>query len=107
LEAEKERLEKELRIQERKLAIVRIFVPESLSSRYLILHSSLCYILNTFLLNLQLRFKIDKAGKELSKLNSAWKPSEAEPDQELITEEERECFKNIGLKMESILVLGK
>lgn len=75
LEAEKERLGKELRIQEHKLSI--------------------------------LRFKIDKAEKELSRLNSVWKLSEEEPDQELITEEERECFRNIGLKMDSILVLGR
>lgn len=75
LEAEKERLGKELRIQEHKLSILRI--------------------------------KIDKAEKELSKLNNAWKQSAEEPDQELITEEERECFRNIGLKMESILVLGR
>lgn len=75
LEAEKERLEKELRKQEHKLAI--------------------------------LRFKIGRVEKELSKLDSAWKPSEEEPDQELITEEERECLRNIGLKMESVLVLGR
>lgn len=75
LEADKERLEKELRKQEYKLDILKV--------------------------------KIMKAEKELSKLNSAWKPSEQEPDQELMTEEERECFRKIGLKMDRVLVLGR
>lgn len=59
------------------------------------------------MLNLQLKLKIVKAEKDLGKLDSAWMSSEQEPDQELITEEERECFRKIGLKMDNILVLGK
>ncbi|GMH19022.1 hypothetical protein Nepgr_020863 [Nepenthes gracilis] len=74
-QAEKERLEKELSIQEHKLAI--------------------------------LKMKIERSAKELLKLNSAWKPSEQEPDQELITGEERECFRKIGLKMDRTLLLGR
>ncbi|XP_024029575.1 chloroplastic group IIA intron splicing facilitator CRS1, chloroplastic [Morus notabilis] len=74
-EAEKERLESELRKQERKLLI--------------------------------LNSKIKKSTKELLKLNTAWKPSERDGDQEMLTEEERECFRKIGLKMRSVLVLGR
>lgn len=75
LEAETERLKKEIRKQERKLFI--------------------------------LRMKIERTSKELAKLNSAWRPSERDADQELITHEERECFRKIGLKMDSSLVLGR
>ncbi|KAL5743331.1 hypothetical protein ACOSP7_026181 [Xanthoceras sorbifolium] len=56
-----------------------------------------------FILNL----KIQKAAKELSKLNSAWTPSKLDADQEMITDEERECFRRIGLKMNSNLLLGR
>ncbi|KAL5809932.1 hypothetical protein ACOSQ4_026500 [Xanthoceras sorbifolium] len=56
-----------------------------------------------FILNL----KIQKAAKELSKLNSAWRPSKLDADQEMITDEERECFRRIGLKMNSNLLLGR
>lgn len=56
---------------------------------------------------LQLNSKIKKSTKELLKLNAAWKPSERDADQEMLTEEERECFRKIGLKMRSVLVLGK
>ncbi|KAH7556897.1 hypothetical protein JRO89_XS11G0008800 [Xanthoceras sorbifolium] len=58
---------------------------------------------NLFILNL----KIQKAAKELSKLNSAWRPSKLDADQEMITDEERECFRRIGLKMNSNLLLGR
>ncbi|KAM6575074.1 hypothetical protein CsatA_023401 [Cannabis sativa] len=75
LEAEKERIEREIRKQERKLFI--------LSS------------------------KIEKSTKDLLKLNAAWKPSEKDADQEMLTDEERECFRMIGMKMHSVLVLGK
>uniref|UniRef100_A0A803M4B2 CRM domain-containing protein n=1 Tax=Chenopodium quinoa TaxID=63459 RepID=A0A803M4B2_CHEQI len=74
-EAEKKRLEKELRKQEHKFAILKI--------------------------------KIEKAEKDLRRINSAWMPSEEELDQEMMTEEERECFRNIGLKMDRFLVLGR
>ncbi|KAM6593597.1 hypothetical protein CsatA_001300 [Cannabis sativa] len=74
LEAEKERIEREIRKQERKLFI--------LSS------------------------KIEKSTKDLLKLNAAWKPSEKDADQEMLTDEERECFRMIGMKMHSVLVLA-
>ncbi|KAJ0042461.1 hypothetical protein Pint_18749 [Pistacia integerrima] len=74
-EAEKVKLERELKKQERKL-----------------------YILN---------IKIQRSAKALSKFNSVWKPSEQDPDQELITEEERECLRKMGLKMNSCLLLGR
>ncbi|KAL8161156.1 hypothetical protein V2J09_012645 [Rumex salicifolius] len=51
--------------------------------------------------------KIGRTTKELSKLNSKWNPSEDEPDQELMTVEERECLKKVGLKMSGVLVLGR
>ncbi|KAH7533264.1 hypothetical protein FEM48_Zijuj04G0112200 [Ziziphus jujuba var. spinosa] len=73
LEAEKERLERELRKQERKL-----------------------FILDN---------KIKKSAKELLRLNAAWMPAEGDADQEMLTEEERESFRRIGLKMHSCLVL--
>nr|DAD32591.1 TPA_asm: hypothetical protein HUJ06_011442 [Nelumbo nucifera] len=73
--AEKEKLEKELRKQERMLFI--------------------------------LKMKIKKSAKELAKLNLAWKHSEHVADREIITEEERECFRKIGLKMDKFLVLGR
>ena len=43
----------------------------------------------------------------LAKLNSAWRPADHDADKEIITEEERECFRKIGQKMESSLLLGK
>ncbi|KAF5768859.1 putative RNA-binding, CRM domain, YhbY-like superfamily [Helianthus annuus] len=73
LEAEKLKLEKEIRIQEHK---------------YLIL-----------------KMKINKASKELAKL--AWEPVEPNADREIITSEERESLRKIGLKMDSTLVLGR
>ncbi|KAL6960973.1 hypothetical protein U1Q18_038738 [Sarracenia purpurea var. burkii] len=54
-----------------------------------------------------LKMKIERSTKELAKLNSAWKPVEQDADQEIITQEERECFRRIGLKMASCLVLGR
>ncbi|CAL8136851.1 unnamed protein product [Prunus armeniaca] len=75
LEAEKERLERELRNQERKF-----------------------FILNK---------KIEKSTNELSKLNSQRTPAEQDVDQEMMTEEEKECLRTIGLKMHSCLVLGR
>ncbi|XP_010420298.1 PREDICTED: chloroplastic group IIA intron splicing facilitator CRS1, chloroplastic-like [Camelina sativa] len=74
-EAEKARLEKELKSQEHKLSI--------------------------------LKSKIEKATMELFRLNSLWKPSEREDDIELFTNEERECLRRVGLKMNSSLVLGR
>uniref|UniRef100_A0A2P2K913 CRM domain-containing protein n=1 Tax=Rhizophora mucronata TaxID=61149 RepID=A0A2P2K913_RHIMU len=75
LDAEREKLERELRTQEKRLFI--------------------------------LQRKIEKAARELSKLNAAWAPTEKDADQEMLTQEERECFRKIGLKMHSSLVLGR
>lgn len=55
----------------------------------------------------QLSKKIEKSANELSKLNSQWTPAKQDVDQEMMTEEERECFRKIGLKMHSCLLLGK
>lgn len=43
----------------------------------------------------------------LAKLNSAWRPADPDADKEMISEEERECFRKIGQKMDSSLLLGK
>ncbi|KAK1298946.1 hypothetical protein QJS10_CPB14g00439 [Acorus calamus] len=75
IEAEKERLEKEIRKQERRLSI--------------------------------LQMKLERSENELAKLNSSWKPGEKVADQELITEEERQTFRRIGLKMDQFLLLGR
>lgn len=56
---------------------------------------------------MQLNAKIEKSAKELSKLNSTLRPAEQDADQEMMTEEERTCFRKMGLKMDSSLVLGK
>ncbi|XP_065848337.1 chloroplastic group IIA intron splicing facilitator CRS1, chloroplastic isoform X2 [Euphorbia lathyris] len=49
--------------------------------------------------------KIEKSARELSKLNSSYVPAEMDTDLEIITEEERECFRKMGMKMHSYLVL--
>ncbi|XP_027349462.1 chloroplastic group IIA intron splicing facilitator CRS1, chloroplastic isoform X2 [Abrus precatorius] len=51
--------------------------------------------------------KIERSANELSKLNAAWTPTEQDTDLEIMTDEERECFRKIGLKMHSCLVLGR
>ncbi|KAK7340945.1 hypothetical protein VNO77_21663 [Canavalia gladiata] len=51
--------------------------------------------------------KIERSARELSKLNAAWTPTEQDNDLEMMTDEERECFRKIGLKMQSCLVLGR
>lgn len=56
---------------------------------------------------MQLKSKIEKPAKDLSKLNSAWVPSPRDADQGIMTEEERECFRKIGLKLRGSLVLGR
>ncbi|PIA33367.1 hypothetical protein AQUCO_04100055v1 [Aquilegia coerulea] len=75
IEAEKEKLEKEMRKQDHKLLL--------------------------------LKRKIERSARELSKLNSAWKISEKDNDQELITEEERNCLQKMGLRTDKTLVLGR
>ncbi|KAL3527032.1 hypothetical protein ACH5RR_011688 [Cinchona calisaya] len=54
-----------------------------------------------------LKKKIEKSARRLAELNSLWRPAERDADQEMITEEERECLKKIGFKMQSSLVLGR
>ncbi|KAI4352202.1 hypothetical protein L6164_006476 [Bauhinia variegata] len=54
-----------------------------------------------------LKKKKERSARELSKLNAAWTPAEQDADLEIMTEEERECFRKIGLKMNSCLVLGR
>lgn len=56
---------------------------------------------------MQLKKKKEKSDKTLAALSQAWRPSEQDLDQELITQEERECMREIGLKLDSSLVLGK
>lgn len=55
---------------------------------------------------LQLNSKVEKSTKELTKLNASWRHVEPDADQELITNEERTCFRKMGLKMDSCLTLG-
>nr|GMD51977.1 chloroplastic group IIA intron splicing facilitator CRS1, chloroplastic isoform X1 [Ipomoea batatas] len=54
-----------------------------------------------------LKKKIETSVKVLEKLDSAWEPSEQDEDKEIITEEEKECLRSIGLKMDGSLVLGR
>lgn len=54
-----------------------------------------------------LKMKIKRSAKELEKVNSAWRPAEQDADREMITEEERTCFRKIGLKLTSSLALGR
>ena len=56
---------------------------------------------------LQLKTKIERSARELAKLNSKWRPTEQDPDHEMLTDEERECYRKMGLKLDSSLVLGK
>ncbi|XP_020094505.1 chloroplastic group IIA intron splicing facilitator CRS1, chloroplastic [Ananas comosus] len=75
LEAEKVRLEKEIKEQERQL--------------------------------FNLTRKIEKSEKVLANLNSSRSSSDQTSDQELLTEEERQTFRTIGLKMDEHLLLGR
>ncbi|XP_019154731.1 PREDICTED: chloroplastic group IIA intron splicing facilitator CRS1, chloroplastic [Ipomoea nil] len=54
-----------------------------------------------------LKKKIETSEKVLEKLDSAWEPSQQDDDKEIITEEEKECLRSIGLKMDGSLVLGR
>nr|GMD57033.1 chloroplastic group IIA intron splicing facilitator CRS1, chloroplastic isoform X1 [Ipomoea batatas] len=54
-----------------------------------------------------LKKKIETSVKVLEKLDSAWEPSKQDEDKEIITEEEKECLRSIGLKMDGSLVLGR
>lgn len=54
-----------------------------------------------------LEMKIKKSSRELAKLNAGWRPAENDADMEMISEEERACFRKIGLKLNSSLLLGR
>ncbi|XP_020571490.1 chloroplastic group IIA intron splicing facilitator CRS1, chloroplastic [Phalaenopsis equestris] len=54
-----------------------------------------------------LKVKLGKSEKVLRKLSSSWSPSELSADRELLTEEERESLRKIGMKMDKILLLGR
>ncbi|XVF68367.1 hypothetical protein PTKIN_Ptkin10aG0199700 [Pterospermum kingtungense] len=54
-----------------------------------------------------LNVKMEKSAKQLAKLNSSWQPAEQDVDLEIITEEERECLRKIGLKLNCCLVLDR
>ncbi|XP_027179484.1 chloroplastic group IIA intron splicing facilitator CRS1, chloroplastic isoform X3 [Coffea eugenioides] len=56
---------------------------------------------------LKLKKKIEKSAKRLADLNSLRRPAEQDTDQEMLTQEERECLRKMGLKMVSSLVLGR
>ncbi|MED6217368.1 hypothetical protein PIB30_016992 [Stylosanthes scabra] len=46
-----------------------------------------------------LKKKIERSAEELGKLDAAWTPAEKDADIEIMTDEERQCFRKIGLKM--------
>ncbi|XP_039116092.1 chloroplastic group IIA intron splicing facilitator CRS1, chloroplastic [Dioscorea cayenensis subsp. rotundata] len=54
-----------------------------------------------------LNVKIERSEKELGKLNSLWRLSDLAEDQEILTDEERQKFRKIGLKMDEFLLLGR
>lgn len=56
---------------------------------------------------LQLMKKIEKSAKVLNKLRNESRLSDEEPDLEIISKEERVCLREMGLRISSILVLGK
>ncbi|XP_020997015.1 chloroplastic group IIA intron splicing facilitator CRS1, chloroplastic isoform X1 [Arachis duranensis] len=51
--------------------------------------------------------KIERSAAELAKLDAAWTPAEKDADIEIMTDEERQRFRKIGLKMSGLLVLGR
>ncbi|KAL6520116.1 hypothetical protein OROHE_017259 [Orobanche hederae] len=54
-----------------------------------------------------LKKKIERSAKMFEKLNNESRFSEKDPDVELISEEERRCLREMGLKIDSSLVLGR
>ncbi|WOK93019.1 chloroplastic group IIA intron splicing facilitator CRS1, chloroplastic isoform X2 [Canna indica] len=54
-----------------------------------------------------LKQKIEKSEKKMSKLSLSWHPSEQSVDQEVLTEEERQAFRKVGLEMDEIILLGR
>ncbi|XP_051127462.1 chloroplastic group IIA intron splicing facilitator CRS1, chloroplastic [Andrographis paniculata] len=75
VQAEKERLEKELKVHQRRLSF--------------------------------LKKKMRKSAKILEKLKNSTKSSDKDPDPEIISDEERACMRQMGLKIDSSLVLGR
>lgn len=60
----------------------------------------------SFSFDYQLQLKTERSEKVLVKLNSEWGPADPTLDQELLTEEERQTLRKIGLKMDQTLLLG-
>lgn len=56
---------------------------------------------------MQLKKKIEKSSIALGKLNAAWRPAKEDDDKEILTQEERRSLRQIGLKMDRSLVLGR
>ncbi|CAA0817271.1 Chloroplastic group IIA intron splicing facilitator CRS1- chloroplastic [Striga hermonthica] len=54
-----------------------------------------------------LKKKIEKSVKILEKLNTVSRFSEKDPDVEVISEEERRCLREMGVKIDRSLVLGR
>ncbi|KAL0378058.1 UNVERIFIED_CONTAM: Chloroplastic group IIA intron splicing facilitator CRS1, chloroplastic [Sesamum radiatum] len=54
-----------------------------------------------------LKKKIEKSAKRLEKLKDASRFSEQDPDVEVISKEERQCLREMGLKIDSSLMLGR
>ncbi|KAJ8567458.1 hypothetical protein K7X08_019666 [Anisodus acutangulus] len=54
-----------------------------------------------------LKKKIEKSSIALGKLNAAWRPFKQDEDKEILTQEERRSLRQIGLKMDRSLVLGR
>ncbi|XP_031490712.1 chloroplastic group IIA intron splicing facilitator CRS1, chloroplastic isoform X2 [Nymphaea colorata] len=52
-------------------------------------------------------YKWKRSEVKFSNLNSSWRPTEQEADTEIITEEEKQSFRKIGLKMDEVLLLGR
>ncbi|KAK4477685.1 hypothetical protein RD792_016932 [Penstemon davidsonii] len=102
LEAEREKLEKELKNQERKLFIVIIYF-------FYFFYTVFCCSKMRYSLTvtLQLKKKIEKSVITIEKLNQEMRLSEQDADQETISREERECLRAIGRKIDSTLVLGR
>ncbi|PHT56674.1 Chloroplastic group IIA intron splicing facilitator CRS1, chloroplastic [Capsicum baccatum] len=54
-----------------------------------------------------LKKKIEKSSIALGKLNAAWRPAKQDDDKEILTQEEKRSLRQIGLKMDRSLVLGR
>ncbi|CAN6445081.1 unnamed protein product [Victoria cruziana] len=54
-----------------------------------------------------INYKRKRSEEKLVKLNSSWRAGEQEADTEIITEEEKQSFRMIGLRMDEVLFLGR